>query len=255
MKPTPSALLATLLSLVFLAFGVGLVLVGLAARPADRTMLLFVGAAIGVPALVSFGFLPGIWREGASGVGPFLPAHPDGRPQQGTPGVQQLAGALQRTFAGSPYAVLTAPDAVRVEWNTGDLRYSSLLTEHRVERVYRTTLTEAGANTFVRLDEYLAYDAATGLLRNAAERTFQSGEIVRFERRVDIALGASGLSVPVDYTLDTRPVKAAVDAAVASVHARVRRSAVTRYAMVWAAIGVVGALAGVLVAVFAVLAR
>lgn len=132
--------------------------------------------------------------------------------RQVSPQVHRLASAINEQLADSPYRVLTAPGGVRVEWNTGDIRYRSLVLPHRVQTVFSTTLMEVAADTFQRADVLQHYDSSLGRITGDV----QGGRVVSLERRIDLAVGAQGVTKPVDYFLNTTNVSNAVKAAMSS---------------------------------------
>ena len=185
-------------------------------------------------------------------MGPAL--DPSGRPRSGTPGVQQLAFHFGQQLQGTAYVVLTSADAVRVAWNTGDVRYNSILSQNRVERVYTTVLAEERPGTFLRRDVYEAYDATLGVLHASAWRAMSGGRLRRVERRVDVAVTPRGPEVAVDYWLDTRIVDRAVDAALQAVHGRAKLGAIAKGAAAMAVVGLACAFLGIAVAIGAAVA-
>jgi hypothetical protein len=190
----------------------------------------------------SLTFLPALYRE-TSELGDFAPLGADGRPVSGTPQVQQLALGLAAQLAGSPYHVLTSPSAARVEWNTGDIRYQSLLLPHRVQVFYRATLFDVGRPGVIsRVDALQKYNSSLGRMQTSSV----GGRVWRYERRVDIAVTPEGLTKAVDYTLDTRVVDRAVRAACAAVGIRAGMDAQTKVGIIFA---VTGGLVGVLMGV------
>lgn len=243
----PSPLVVALIGVfsLLLAFVLSL---GLPSLGWLMTLPKVVAAAGGVYAL---SLVPGAIREDGLAAGPWVALDPAGRPRSGTPGVQQLAIHLGQQLQGTAYVVLTSPDAVRVAWNTGDVRYNSILSTNRVERVYTTVLAEERPGTFLRRDVYEAYDATLGVLHASAWRAMSGGRIRRVERRVDVAVTPRGPEVAVDYWLDTRIVDRAVDAALAAVHGRARLGAIAKGAAAMAVVGVACALLGIAVAIIA----
>lgn len=190
--------------------------------------------------------LPLLYRE-AAGVrnDAFVPVPMTGAAQNTTPGVAALASALRDRLVDTPYQVLVSPTSARVEWNLGDVRYRSMLVEHRVQRIFRTTLTDVGGGRFRRVDQEQSYDASLGRLHTASA----SGRLVRIERRVDLAIGPEGVTAtPVDYTLDSRIIDRAVQAGLAQVGGRTALSAEKVVAIVGGVFGAITALAAVLVA-------
>lgn len=224
-----------------LALGVLCVLVvAPAATPSTRWVAWLMGALMVATAILILSWTPALLREQRE-PGDFVPVGADGRAIVGTPTVQQLAATLTAALADSPYHVLTSPNAVRVEWNLGDIRYRSLLLTHRVKAFFRTDLVATGnPRVFRRVDALQHYDSTLGRIQTSSS----GGRIVQVERRVDLAIGPDGLSKPVDYALDTRIATRAAQAALKSLGLRSALDLQSK-------IGLVAAGVGVLVAVLA----
>lgn len=192
--------------------------------------------ALGATAFASQ--LPPLWRAvRSSGDAQYVPITP-GAPEATTPITRVLAVALNEQLADSPYQVLLAPGAVRIEWNTGDTRYRSFLLNHRTQALYRTTLREVAPRRFERTDQEQHYDSTLGRLHTSTT----AGRVIRFDRRVDLAVNAEGITTPVDYALDSRFVDRAVKASLATVQGRTTLDVASRVGLMGAALGVAVAL-------------
>lgn len=169
----------------------------------------------------------------------FFPLSPDGFPVCGSEPVQRVAVLLGRQLAGSPFHVLTSPNCLRVEWNTGLIQYRSLLvTQHQLKRLFRTTLFLSGS-TFVRTDQDQEWDASTGLLRLSAGAANSEGRSVRVERRMELSLGPDGVTKSVDYAIDTRLIDRAIKQVMSQTGFKVKGDVATRIGMVTAAASMV----------------
>lgn len=194
--------------------------------------------------------VPSILREGRLAQGPFLPLDERGNPQSGNPAVRQFALLAGQQLQGTAYRVLTSEDAARIEWNTGDIRYATILSLNRAQRVYTSIFANVGGSTFIRRDGFETFDATLGVLHASSWHEMSAGKVAVKRYEKVIALTPEGVRVPIDHWLDSSVITRAAKRALAQMGGRERLSTVTRIGI---AAGLICGLGGVLGGVVATL--
>lgn len=235
MTPRRAQLITLALGLIFVAFGLFFLL---------GTPQFSIGPfrwAIGLPLLVvgvaNLLLAPRFLRETLPPDAAFAPLDAQGRPVSGSALVQRIAVTLDQELRDTPHRIETAPDAVRVAFDSGVYRRPGTLSLR--EFGWRTTLTATGPTSFGRLDQEANRAAGVGWVRASQTGGLRWGAATRTSIGGDGTVTRSGVS--------TSPVSAAVKAALASAGA-------TQSMPTMALVGIVNAALGVLIAIGAAVA-
>lgn len=172
-------------------------------------------------------------------------------------GWPRLIEAVQRAFAGSPYRVEVAGDAITVVADLADARFLGLASVRRFRSVFRTRLTwKAPARvTWEDAEEQLEWTAGLDgamMPRLSGRISGMRGRVVKVERRMELGVDERGLGVPVDYAFSSNEIARPLRAAVEQAGYRSGLAGSTLVGIVAAAVGGGGALvAGIVVVVLA----
>lgn len=196
--------------------------------------------------LLAFGimflaFIPRLLRERPPEDHTFQPLRADGQPVSGSPAVQRMAWVIHRELANVPHEVSTAPDAVRVDLVSGPVPQPST---HAVRHfTWRTTLAAtANPNAFMRFDQEadVTRNGAWGRVRTSTGRSWGGS--------VEVTIDRDGRKVT--RSASTSPIDRAVSAAVTESGVRLAPSTATIVGLSAGIMGVLVAIASMLVALF-----
>lgn len=201
-------ILMIVFGVIFTLAGVG-VLVGsfFVGGTFERWAIFAVGLLVLAVGILPLAYAPRARREtGAKVPEDLVPAHP------AVPGadaakpwpVATLAGALAHELAGTPYVVEHNDRMIRVTWDLGDRSWWVLAQRNGTKRVFETRLVLAGPGKVSGTDLWHALDWQSGVpVVGAVDARSTGGRVWRYERRVELSVGADGVSTAVDYTFDT----------------------------------------------------
>lgn len=239
---TRNTIVLSVLGVVLAAVGALLVFV-IAPSTSVKLVLILVGLVVmGLGVFFLLAIIPMRKEHRDLALRPFDP-----QTFQGSREVFEVASKLRTNLAETPYQVLAAPDGLRIEWNLGDVRYRSLLQSNRVQRVYRTTLTQAG-NRFIKRDDVMRWDSTVGAFRMAASGSQTSGLAVTTESRKEISwTPEAGVEKPVDFAVNTMFAAKAARAAVKDAGLSLAWPMEAKIGIVAALIAIVGTVAALVV--------
>lgn len=208
---------AYLLGVVFGVLAAGLavlaVVLGVRGVPVAPFVLGAIGALFLIVSAVGFVFAPRIRTQERYFDGSATP------PPEMTQGWGELRAAIERAFAGSPYAVSTTPGGIQVIADLADARFLTMGGARRVKTVFATDVVPVGPGVVARVDSLRKLQWSAGISGSLTARLTGSAQITQgrvwtMQAHREFGVGAKGAGAQVDYTFSspeiTTPLKAAI---------------------------------------------